>query len=400
MPEWLAVSGKDKDSNVIMERDIAMPSSLRRQINHTLRRQGYDVSNGVFSLTRTDRETLRQTHALAKKERIARQTAFLHDHTAFIHERMIDGKDLSIEKILPKLIPVTAMSHWETIFRWWNYVWWSMPYESAYGRQMRYVVWDQYHQAVIGLIGLHSPILSWAPRDRYLGLTVADRAYWVNQSMSAQRVGAIPPYNVILGGKLVAMLMTSDTLRKDFRRKYSKKSTVLQKRELPANLLFLTATGAFGKSSLYTRLKFGEEWLASFIGYSHGSGTFHVPDAIYEQLLGALSRSGVNVKRGYGHGPSRKMRLIRQGMEALGYPNGIFHGVKRAVYLFPLARNVERLITGKDRRPVWHHRLERDLTDFWKTRWIVPRINERGKRLRLFSRKHFLDEQLKEIDLL
>lgn len=383
-----------------MKRGIAMSSSLRRQINHTLRLQGYDISKGVFSLTRADRETLRQTHALAKKERMAGQTAFIHDHTRFIHDRMIDGKDLSIEKIAPKLIPVTAASHWATLFRWWNYVWWSMPYESAYGRQMRYIVWDQYHQAVIGLIGLHSPILSWAPRDRYLGLTAADRTYWVNQSMSAQRVGAVPPYNVILGGKLVAMLMTSDTLRKDFRRKYSKKSTVLQKRELPANLLFLTTTGAFGKSSLYTRLKFGEEWLASFIGYSNGSGTFHVPDIIYEQMLVALSRSGVNVKRGYGHGPSRKMRLIRQGMDALGYHNGVFHGVKRAVYLFPLARNMERLIAGKDRRPVWHHRRERDLTDFWKTRWIVPRINSRGKRLRLFSRKQFLDQQLKEIDLL
>ena len=377
---------------------MATRSSLKRQINRTLRNQGYDISKGVFSLTNADRETLRRTHALAKKERLAGKTSFIHDHTAFIHDHMIDGRDLRIEQIAPTLIPVTAMSHWETLFRWWNYVWWSMPYESAYGRQMRYLVWDRYHQAVIGLIGLHSPILSWAPRDRYLGLTADDRDYWVNQSLSAQRVGAVPPYNEILGGKLVAMLMTSDTLRKDFRRKYAKTSTVLKQREIPAQLLFLTTTGAFGKSSLYTRLTFGEERLASFIGYSHGSGSFHVSDAIYERLLVALSRSGVNIKRGYGCGPSRKMRLIRQGMAALGYKNGVFHGVKRAIYLFPFARNVERLIAGKDRRPLWHHRRERDLTDFWKNRWILPRIDVRGARVRQFSRTQFLDEQLKEIE--
>ena len=398
MPELPALSGNRRDFNGIMKRDIAMRSSLIRQINQTLRSQGYDISKGVFSLTRADRDNLRRTHDLAKKERIAGQSAFIHDHTTFIHDHLIDGRDLSIKNISPKLIPVTATSHWETLFRWWNYVWWSMPYESAYGRQMRYIVWDQHHQAVIGLIGLHSPLLSWAPRDRYLGLTAADRDYWVNQSMSAQRVGAVPPYNVILGGKLVAMLMTSDTLRKDFRKKYSHKSTLLQKRELPANLLFITTTGAFGKSSLYTRLKFGEDWLASFIGYSNGSGSFHVPDAIYEQLLVALSRNGVNIKRGYGYGPSRKMRLIREGMDALGYKNGNFHGVKRAIYLFPFAKNLERLIAGQNRRPLWYHRRESDLTDFWKNRWILPRIDVRGELLRHFSKKQFIDEQLKEID--
>ncbi len=377
-----------------------MRSSLIRKINYTLRMQGYDISKGMFSLTRGDRENLRRTHALAKRERIARKIPFIRDHTIFIQDHMIDGKDLRIEDISPRLIPVVKTSHWETLFRWWNYVWWSMPYEAAYGRQMRYIVWDQHHQAVIGLIGLHSPLLSWAPRDHYLGLPPAKRDYWVNQSMSAQRVGAVPPYNIILGGKLVAMLMTSDTLRKDFHRKYSKQATVLQKRELPANLLFITTTGAFGKSSLYTRLKFGDEQLASFIGYSNGSGSFHVPDAIYEQLLTELDKSGVNVKRGYGHGPSRKMRLIRAGMEALGYQNGVLHGVKRAIYLFRFARNLDRLIAGKAQRPLWHHRQESDLADFWKNRWILPRIDVRGACLRQFNKKQFIDEQLKEIDCL
>ena len=383
-----------------MNRETAIQSSLKRQINRILRSQGYDISKGVLSLAKADREDLRQTHALAKKERIAGKTSFIRDHTTFIRDHMIDGRDLRVEDISPQLIPVVAESHWEKLFRWWNFVWWSMPYEAAYGRQMRYIVWDQHHEAVIGLIGLHSPILSWAPRDRHLGLPAAERDYWVNQSMSAQRVGAVPPYNGVLGGKLVAMLMASDTLRKDFRRKYFKKTTVLQKRELPANLLFITTTGAFGKSSLYTRLKFGEEWLASFIGYSNGSGSFHVPDAIYEQMLVALDRSGVNVKRGYGSGPSRKMRLIREGMDALGYQNGIFHGVKRAIYLFRFARNLDRLIAGTARRPLWHHRQENDLTDFWKNRWILPRIAARREYLRQFSKTQFLDKQLQEIDCL
>ncbi len=373
-----------------------MRSFLIEQISDILQHQGYSTSKDRFSLANYSMDGLRRMHSLAKKERMAEQTEFIGDHAQFIQDHMINGRDLSVEAISPKLIPVTASSKWAMLFRWWNHVWWSVPYEKAYGRQMRYIVWDEYHQAVIGLIGLQSPILSWGPRDRYLGIPIAERDYWVNQSMSAQRLGAVPPYNVVLGGKLIAMLMVSDTLRKDFRKKYDKKNTLLQKRTLPANLLFVTTTGAFGKSSIYTRLKLGDEWLAKFIGYSSGSGSFHIPNEIYEKLLAVLRKKGTDVRRGYGNGPSRKMRLIREGMATLGYKNGNFHGIQRAIYLFPFAKNVDSLITGKHQRPIWHHRRESDLTDFWKSRWILPRIDARRKQLFDFTKKRFINEQRRE----
>ena len=376
---------------------------LRQQIDDILRSQGYSLSKNEFFLPSDDatvaRNSLRQVHSLAKKERIAKQDKFISGNAEFIQSHMIDGKDLSVQNISPELIPVASSSKWEVLFRWWNHVWWSVPYEKAYGRQMRYIVWDKCHKAVIGLIGLQSPILSWMPRDQYLNISAPERDYWINQSMSAQRLGALPPYNIVLGGKLTSMLMTSDKIREDFHRKYLEKITILQKRELPANLLFITTTGAFGKSSVYTRLKLRDDWLAKFIGYSNGSGTFHIPNQIYGELLKVLSENGVDVKRGYGNGPSRKMRLMQQGMAALGYKNGISHGVKRAIYLFPFAKNLEKLITGKNRRPIWHHRQESDLTGFWKERWILPRIDRLSERLRAFEKERFISEQKREIAL-
>lgn len=384
--------------SVFTTKTIAVRDSLKQQIDRTLRDQGYDLSGGKFSLTNDAPDNLRQTHSLAKKERISEQIAFIRNHVRPIQEKMINGRDLKVTDISPELIPVVAGSHWEMLFRWWNHVWWSVPYEKAYGRQMRYIVWDKYHEAVIGLIGLQSPILSWAPRDRYLNIPASERDYWVNQSMSAQRLGAMPPYNEILGGKLVAMLMTSDKLREDFHKKYSDKNTTLCQRKLPAHLLFITTTGAFGKSSIYTRLKLKDEWLARFIGYSNGFGSFHIPNEIYEKLLVVLSDVGVNVKRGCGNGPSRKMRLIQKGMNELGYKNGGFHGVKRAIYLFPFAKNTKEMIMDRCQAPLWHHRQETDLTDFWKNRWILPRIKVRQKRLQHFNKDQFIAKQLKEID--
>jgi len=79
--------------------------------------------------------------------------------------------------------------------------------------------------------------------------------------------------------------MTSDIIRKKFQKKYKDKKTLLLKRKLPSNLLFITTTGAYGKSSVYNRLKFQTEKVSEFIGYTQGSGTFHIPNALYEDLV-------------------------------------------------------------------------------------------------------------------
>jgi hypothetical protein len=261
---------------------------------------------------------------------------------------------------------------------------------------MRFVVWDKYHEAPIGLIGLQSPILSWAPRDKYLGIEPDERDYWVNQSLSAQRIGALPPYNDVLGGKLVSLLMTADIVRDIFQRKYTDQMTVIQQRLIPANLLFITTTGAYGKSSVYNRLKFNDEAVAKFIGYTQGTGTFHIPNALYEDLVKYLEKKGINVKRGYGSGPSRKLRLIDQALQLLGFANGVTHGVKRALYLFPLATNLKEVIKDGE-EPVWTHREIQEMTDFWRSKWAHPRAQKDESYLE-FSGDTFIEQTRKDLE--
>ena len=379
--------------------------ALKQEIENVLRQQGYRLYPNGFFLDVQSKDflsdkltSLRNTHELAKMERIAGQKKFIQDNADFIQSQMVDGNDLSVEKIEPVLLTVKTTSNEEKIFRWWNYVWWSLPYEKAYGRQMRYVVWDKYHKAPIGLIGLQSPILSWAPRDTYLNIPTNKKDYWINQSMNIQRLGAIPPYNRILGGKLVAMLVTSDNVRLDFKKKYHEKETLMLCRKIPADLLFVTTTGAFGKSSIYTRLKFKGNSLAQYIGKSNGSGSFHIPNSIYAKMLDLMESRGFDVSRGYGRGPSRKMRLIDQGMKILGYKNGNHHGIQRAIYFFPFVKNLNKLISGSNHRRLWHHRSQSELTEFWKEHWILPRIEKRTARG--FDKKQFIQDELEKLRVL
>lgn len=369
---------------------------LKTHILQTLEKQGYVINDSSFALSDQDRETKRNIHFHAKAERVTKSLKFILNNKALIQEHLINGKDLEIEKIDPQIIQVEPDSKYEKIFRWWNLVWWSLPHEKAYGRQIRYVVWDKYHNAPIGLIGLQSPILSWSVRDDYLGITQEQRDYWVNQSLSAQRLGSLPPYNDILGGKLVASLMTTEKVRKDFFKKYKNQRTLLQDRILPANLLFIATTGAYGKSSVYNRLKFDNEYVAKFIGYSRGSGTFHIPNTLFEELVLYLESENYPVKRGYGNGPSRKLRLIDVALTKLGIKDGNNHGVQRAVYLFPFVSNLHDVIQ-KNKRPKWFKRDIADVTEYWKNRWAIPRAGK-NQTYRNFDKEVYMQNTLMEIE--
>lgn len=375
---------------------VALELTLKQKVTDVLLQQGFLLGEKDFSIKDSERDTKRELHKLAKLERLSNHKDFILSNLDLATSHMIDGAALDVAKIKPSLRIVTTGSVEERLFRWWNLTWWSLPYERAYGRQMRFVVWDEYHDAPIGLIGLQSPILSWSVRDSFLGISSEKRDFWVNQSMNAQRLGALPPYSYVLGGKLVASLMTSDSVRNAFEKKYVGTKTVMQGRVLPARLLFITTTGAFGKSIIYDRLKHRGDEVARMIGMTQGSGTFHIPNELYEELVGYLTSLGVDTKRGYGAGPSKKMRLIGQALKTLGIAHGTKHGVKRAVYLFPLASNLKAVI-AENIEPEWYCRTEDDITDFWKTRWALRRV-EHNKAYKDFTKERYIQDTLNELD--
>ena len=142
--------------------------NLKSRVVSILKKQGYRVNKNGFVLKDSTREVKRDAHNLAKVERMNGSEKFILKNIDLIEKHLIEGKDLDIDNIDPQIIEVKEGTKYETIFRWWNLVWWSLPYEHAYGRQMRLIVWDKYHNAPIGLIGLQSPILSWSVRDQHL----------------------------------------------------------------------------------------------------------------------------------------------------------------------------------------------------------------------------------------
>jgi len=370
---------------------LSMTSTLRNEIIQVLDKQGFAFNNNVFQIKNRDISSIREAHFLSRNERLAEHKNFIEQYTVKAKNYMLNSSELEPAKIRPRLILVESGSENEKLFRWWNLTWWSLPFEKAYGRQMRFIIWDEYHNAPIGLIGLQSPILNWGVRDNYLSITPEKRDYWINQSMSAQRLGALPPYNKFLGGKLVAMLLASNEIRVQFHKKYKNYRTILKGRTLPANLLFITTTAAYGKSTVYNRLRFDGQKLCEFIGYSKGHGTFHIPNSLYEGFVCYLKDNDFEPKRSFGNGPSVKLKNIHKTMKLLGFENGVDHGIKRAVYFFSNVQNIQEIIHELT-KPVWVNRPVRSLTKHWKDRWLVKRMKDYPEKKLYFSKTDYLSE--------
>lgn len=345
--------------------------TLRKRIISVLEEQGFKINPHVRPCGES-KVTLRRLQQKARFEQISYHSRFLKKYSDLAKSYCKNGKDIIPENIELELLEVKSDSLEEILFRWWNFIWWSIPYQHSYGRQMRFLLWDKFHDAPFGLICLQSPVLKMSVRDNFLGIPKDELDIWVNRSMNAQRVGALPPYNEILGGKMVALALTSNEITDAYRRKYKNYVSIIKGRKLKPELLFITTTSAFGKSSLYNRLNYDGETVAECLGYTQGSGTFHIPEALYEELLDFLKSKGVDITRGYGHGPSRKLKLISLGLKYLGLPKFEYHGIKREFYLFSLVNNLRDVIQKKQ-KPIWINRPFNDLVDYWKKRWAIPR---------------------------
>jgi hypothetical protein len=360
---------------------------LHTALLESLTNQGFHL-NGHVSPSSFNKGNFKKIQSYSRREQIALQKSFITSNYEIVNKYLKNGRDINPSNIDLELRLVEDGTEENILYRWWNLVWWSVPYQKAYGRQMRFLVWDKAHNAPFGLIGLQSPILRMAVRDEYLKIPREDLDYIINKSMQAQRLGALPPYNDILGGKMVALSVTSNEVRKAYAKKYEGVTTIMEERIIEPQLLFITTTSAFGKSSIYNRLKYEGVEVAKSLGYTKGSGSFHINEDLYSEMLKFLKRRKIDVNTTFGYGPSRKVKLISQAFSLLGLREYQYHNIEREFFIFPIAKNLQNVIQNGI-RPVYHQRKLSELTAFWKERWAIPR-SVRHPDWNLFDAKQFL----------
>ena len=252
---------------------------------------------------------------------------------------------------------------------------WSVPISVGFGRRMEYILWDDNTNKVIGIFGLCDPIIGLGVRDDFIGWSREQKKERLYNMLTAYILGAVPPYNQILGAKLVALSAISKQVTDDFYKRYSKNKTIISKKHKPPYLVAIDTMGAFGKSAIYTRLK---GW--QFIGYTKGHSHIHLTsNGIYEILIEVIKKYGdktILSKYKYGEGPNYKLRVVSEGLKILGLSKNklTLHSIKRGYYFAPLAENWKDFLLLKTDIPNLNSKPLEEHFIYWKQRWLPKRI--------------------------
>lgn len=324
----------------------------------------------------SDKAAVRRLHETAVAHKIERSAPGLRSQEDKLLRYIAAGNEVQPEAISPRLVEVKPDSEEELLFRYVA-LHWSIPTSSGYGRRLRFIVLDDHNKKLIGLIGLCDPVFSMKVRDEWIGWDHIARRTQLRNVMDAFVLGAVPPYAELLCGKLVAMLACSTEVRDRFRRKYSRTTSIIRRAEPDARIALLTTMSALGRSSIYNRLTFDDRHLLRSVGFSQGSGEFHFSNGLYSSLFDYVTRySEPTAKQEkWGEGFRNRREVIRKALIKLKLSSElIYHGIKREVFVAPLASNTREFLRGEHHKLRWYDQDCEQLVEHFRSRWLFKRV--------------------------
>jgi hypothetical protein len=214
--------------------------------------------------------------------------------------------------------------------------------------------------------------------------------------------GAVSPYQQLLGGKLVSMLMASPQVVADVRKRYEGKVSLIASgmagrpmvRTPALSVLTTSSLYAFG-SAQYNRIRIpgdvaGGESAGDIrygrVGSTDSFGTVQFASDTAETLAAAARLANSKrrlVNNLFGEGMSPKLRSLRLGLDAIGLAPDEYlrHHSPRLLYAVPLVSNVGDVMLGLTRRPKYllavagGSETTSAIAAYWVRRWLAPRLD-------------------------
>jgi hypothetical protein len=327
-----------------------------------------------------DKEIIKRSMSFKRIEIIERHNKWIEKNIEFTRKNLANGLDVLSSTIEP-IIEVCETERQHRLFRMLRYSW-SSPYSEYVGRRIKLIIRDKglLNKPVIGIAALGSPIIHIPERDEWVGWDKDTRTKNLIYTLDAYIIGAVPPYNYLLGGKLISYILASNEVREIYREKYKDQITLKEKRK--ANkLVGIFTTSLYGNSSQYNRIKYNNELLYQPIGQTKGFGTLHLSDATIQLMIKFLRSKGIEIGHRFGDGPSWIMRVIRTAGDLLGFDSDFLlrHSFKRNIYFIPLSKEYKKFLNGETKQPIFTNYSKNDLVDYWKERWLKNRkTNEKA----------------------
>jgi hypothetical protein len=360
---------------------LTIEARLKRELRAHLRQLGFKrTERGGLAPPDFSKDSFRQLHQAQRCERLNAERSFILRQWPLLNGYFADGSEVDPGAVQPRLELIQAGTWQSDLFRLAALTW-SVPVSRGYGRRLRFLVWDESNGRLIGLVGLTDPVFNLAARDKYIGWDVHDRRKRLAHVLDAYVLGALPPYSMLLGGKLLAALVGAREVRDAFARKYSGVRGLISGEVKPGALVMVTTSSALGRSSVYNRLRLGEYRLLRSVGYTSGWGHFHIPNRLFEAMREYLKTLGHPYadNHRYGDGPNWKLRAVRECLRRLGLnPNWLRHGVRREVFVCDVANNARSFLRGEATHPRYDGvPTVAEVAAAARSRWLEPRAARR-----------------------
>ena len=287
---------------------------------------------------------------------------------ANLKSKLWNGTDIS--KITPRALHVKTkeqLDDWRYLIRFTS----SFKNVSNPGRNMKFLVTDG-SDKYLGALTVTSDFGDLGARDKYIGWTRDDR--YKNKRLNNVACGqAIIPMQPLghnfLGGKLMALLITSDVIRNAWEDKYGD------------ILVGMTTTSLYGTHSQYNSMP-----------------TFKKRGKTTGKMPIKLPKDMVKVWEGY-FGEKRKLRsnldtkIYREcGMKPVDYVSGI----QRGIYFCPFYENTNEFLRGEIEKKALKIRQSFVSYNNYISEWWKPKAEKRFNKLKsdnkLISELHFWDK--------
>lgn len=265
----------------------ALAVQLKGEIEEHISALGLDLNGDNGNLEEASKDLIRSLHAHQRADVQDRENRVLRRHLSQLLPYFAEGVEVEPENIRPELVEVQGDGKEALLFRVATTLW-SVPVSKGYGRRMRFLVMDRQNGKLIGVFALGDPVFNLRVRDEWIGWTVQQRERRLVSVMDAFVVGAVPPYNRLLGGKLVTGLIGSAEVASRFEQKYAHTKGVISGKAKSPKLALVTVTSALGRSSIYNRVRLGRLVELVPVGRTVGYGHFHVSDYLFHRMRDLL----------------------------------------------------------------------------------------------------------------
>jgi hypothetical protein len=385
---FLDTISRNKSVNFVETKDLketVILSIIRdlTRLNWSINRHGGKI---IIEPPETyDKDIIKYSMSIKRSKIIEKNKSWIDNHIDIARDNLADGQDVLKSEITPA-IEICSTQKQHDLFRLFRY-YWSSPYSEYVGRRIKIIIRDYAlpTRPIIGIAALGSPIIHIPERDDYIGWNKSERTKRINYMMDAYVIGALPPYNYLLGGKLISYLLTSKEIRKIFKKKYQKSNY--------SEIAGIFTTSLYGGSSQYNRLKIDGRKAYIPIGETKGFGTLHLTSETIGAMIDFLKENNIFVSNAFGEGPSWTMRVIRTAGDLLGFDTDqlLMHSFKREIYFVPFAKNTKEFLIGKNNSLRFYSYNVKYLTNYWKQRWYNQRKenSEIVEKVSKFSKDNF-----------